>query len=76
VPTTPANRDYAPGFTTALMLKDLRLAQDAASAAGAPTPLGAHVTKLFEAMAQDGLGPKDFSIVAQWLGAKSREELS
>ena len=76
VPATPANRDYAPGFTTALMLKDLRLAQDAAAAAGAPTPLGAHATRLFAAMAESGLGPKDFSIVAQWLGAKTREELS
>lgn len=76
VPTTPANRDYAPGFTTALMVKDLRLAQDAAASGGAPTPLGAHATKLFEAMLEDGLGNRDFSIVAQWLGAKFRNDLA
>ena len=41
VPASPANRDYAPGFTAAMMLKDLRLAQQAAGASAAPTPLGA-----------------------------------
>ena len=75
VPTTPANRDYAPGFTTALMVKDLRLAQEAANQAGAPTPLGAHATRLFEAMLEDDLGGRDFSIVAQWLGGKYRNDL-
>ena len=40
VPTSPANRDYRPGFATALMLKDLRLAAQAATDAGAETPLG------------------------------------
>ena len=76
VPTTPANRDYAPGFTTALMVKDLRLAQDAASNAGAPTPLGAHATRLFEAMLEAGEGARDFSVVARWLGGKTREALA
>jgi 3-hydroxyisobutyrate dehydrogenase len=37
VPLSPANRDYAPGFTAAMMLKDLRLAQQAAGATAAPT---------------------------------------
>src|SRR6202163_845832 len=41
VPTSPANNEYKPGFATALMLKDLRLSQEAAKAAGAVTPLGA-----------------------------------
>ena len=41
VPAAPSNRDYAPGFTAANMLKDLRLAQQAAGATGAATPLGA-----------------------------------
>ena len=35
VPAAPSNKDYKPGFSSALMLKDLRLAQEAASAAGA-----------------------------------------
>src|ERR1700754_3477783 len=42
VPTSPANRDYQAGFTAAMMLKDLKLAQDASSAAGASTALGEH----------------------------------
>src|SRR5258708_27312003 len=42
VPTSPANNDYKPGFASALMVKDLTLAQDAAKAAGAATPLGKH----------------------------------
>ena len=75
VPTSPANRDYAPGFTAALMLKDLRLAQDAAASADAPTPLGAHAARLFAEMVEAGEGPKDFSVVARWLGGKTREEL-
>ena len=41
VPTSPANRDYQAGFTAAMMLKDLKLAQEAARSAGAHTPLGA-----------------------------------
>ena len=54
VPTAPSNRNYEGGFATAMMLKDLKLAQDAAAKAGASTPLGAQAeasTPLF-----DGLG--------------------
>jgi 3-hydroxyisobutyrate dehydrogenase len=76
VPTSPANRDYSPGFTAALMLKDLRLAQAAAQAAGAPTPLGAHATRLYEALVGDDEGDRDFSVIAAWLADKTREELS
>ncbi len=47
VPTSPANRDYKAGFTAAMMLKDLKLAQDAAKAAGADTPLGADAAKIY-----------------------------
>ena len=63
VESAPSNRDYQPGFTAAMMLKDLRLAQDAASAAGAETPLGKHSESLYaqmEAMQKDGL---DFSAI-------------
>ena len=50
VPASPANRDYTPGFAAALMLKDLLLSQQAAAtAAGAPTPLGAHAAALYGA---------------------------
>ena len=60
VPTSPANRDYAPGFAAALMLKDLKLSQDAAASASAHTPLGAAATQLYAQFAQDFAGT-DFS---------------
>lgn len=47
VPTSPANSAYRPGFASALMLKDLKLSQDAASGTGASTPLGAAATALY-----------------------------
>src|SRR6187397_2080401 len=47
VPASPANRDYQPGFTAAMMLKDLKLAQDAAKAAKAHTPLGADAAGIY-----------------------------
>jgi 3-hydroxyisobutyrate dehydrogenase len=46
VPTSPANNGFKPGFAAALMLKDLKLAQDAALQSGAATPLGAEATQL------------------------------
>jgi len=61
VPTSPANRDYKAGFTAAMMLKDLQLAQDAAAAAGAKTPLGADAARLYSQYVASGEGPKDFS---------------
>src|SRR3546814_18877239 len=47
VPTSPANRDYAAGFTADMMVQDLRPAQDAEQKAGAATPLGAEAQSLF-----------------------------
>jgi 3-hydroxyisobutyrate dehydrogenase len=61
VPTSPANNDYKPGFATALMLKDLTLAQDAANAAGAATPLGKHAQEIYKAFETTGNGGVDFS---------------
>ncbi len=61
VPASPANNDYKPGFAAALMLKDLRLSQEAAKAAGAATPLGAHAESLYEAFERAGHGSVDFS---------------
>jgi 3-hydroxyisobutyrate dehydrogenase len=61
VPTSPANRDYQAGFTAAMMLKDLKLAQDAALHAQAPTPLGAEAARLFNRFVGEGAGLKDFS---------------
>jgi len=61
VPTSPANNDYKPGFATALMLKDLTLAQDAATAAGAATPLGKHAQEIYKTFDTTGNGGVDFS---------------
>jgi 3-hydroxyisobutyrate dehydrogenase len=69
VPTSPANRDYKPGFAAAMMLKDLRLAQDAANSAGASTPLGEHARKLYEAFDAAGQGGADFSGIINMLRA-------
>jgi 3-hydroxyisobutyrate dehydrogenase len=61
VPTSPANRDYQAGFTAAMMLKDLRLAQDAAQAAGAATPMGAEAAAVYERYCEKGEAGRDFS---------------
>ena len=67
VPTSPANRDYKAGFTAAMMLKDLKLAQDAAKAAGAETPLGADAAKIYGEFVEAGEGPRDFSGVIRFI---------
>jgi 3-hydroxyisobutyrate dehydrogenase len=67
VPTSPANRDYQPGFTAAMMLKDLRLAQDAARSAGATTPLGAEAAALYGLYVGHGFGGRDFSGIIRFL---------
>lgn len=67
VPTSPANRDYQPGFTAAMMLKDLRLAQDAARAAGAATPLGAGATAIYTQYVESGEAGRDFSGIIRFL---------
>jgi 3-hydroxyisobutyrate dehydrogenase len=61
VPASPANRDYQPGFTAAMMLKDLKLAQDAARASKADTPLGAEAAKIYSRYAESGEAGRDFS---------------
>lgn len=67
VPTSPANRDYAGGFATALMLKDLKLAQAAAQSAGATTPLGAEAQQLYSLFANSGHAGVDFSGIVKML---------
>ncbi|MBV9563725.1 MAG: 3-hydroxyisobutyrate dehydrogenase [Bradyrhizobium sp.] len=61
VPASPANNDYKPGFASALMVKDLTLAQDAAHASGAATPLGRHAQEIYRAFDAAGHGGVDFS---------------
>jgi 3-hydroxyisobutyrate dehydrogenase len=67
VPSAPSNRGYAPGFAADLMLKDLRIAMEAAQAAGAVTPMGAQATQIYAMMAAAGLGGRDFSGVIRFL---------
>jgi len=67
VETSPANRDYQPGFTAAMMLKDLRLAQDAAQSASASTPLGAQAAALYGLMEASGDDGLDFSGIIKLL---------
>ncbi|MBF9196293.1 3-hydroxyisobutyrate dehydrogenase [Microvirga terrestris] len=72
VPTSPANNDYKPGFAAALMLKDLKLAQEAALASGASTPLGAEAAQLYALFANAGHDGDDFSGIVNFLrGQKS-----
>ena len=67
VPSSPANRDYRPGFAAALMLKDLGLAREAAEAGGAATPLGHAAADLYAAFAEAGGADRDFSAIIEFL---------
>ncbi len=61
-PESPADNDYKPGFAAALMLKDLRLSQQAAQAVDADTPMGQAATELYATFVEEeGAGDKDFS---------------
>ncbi|HUN48809.1 MAG TPA: 3-hydroxyisobutyrate dehydrogenase [Stellaceae bacterium] len=70
VPAAPSNRDYQPGFTAEMMLKDLKLAQQAAQATGAATPMGAEAAALFQLLVGSGFGRKDFSVIYRFLGGE------
>ncbi|WP_420797875.1 3-hydroxyisobutyrate dehydrogenase [Hyphococcus flavus] len=61
VPNAPSNRDYQPGFAAGMMLKDMRLAQEAAHKAKASTPLGAQSEALYALMEAAGKDNLDFS---------------
>jgi 3-hydroxyisobutyrate dehydrogenase len=67
VPASPANRDYAPGFTAAMMLKDLRLAQQAAGGSAAATPLGAAAANLYQLFVDEGTDGLDFSAIYRFI---------
>jgi 3-hydroxyisobutyrate dehydrogenase len=71
VPTAPSNRDYSGGFATALMLKDLKLAQTAAQSVGANTPLGAEAAQLYSLFAAAGNAGIDFSGIIRMLRGKA-----
>jgi 3-hydroxyisobutyrate dehydrogenase len=60
-PDTPADHDYEGGFAAALMLKDLKLAEEAAQSVGAYTPMGGEAEELYRRFVDRGGGSKDFS---------------
>jgi 3-hydroxyisobutyrate dehydrogenase len=67
VPTSPANHGYDPGFTVAMILKDLKLAQACAASAGASTPMGAQAEGLYALFDRLGYGSRDFSAIIQMI---------
>ena len=71
VPTSPANNDYNPGFAGALMLKDLKLAQEAAQSTGTATPLGEKAAELYALFNELGNDGKDFSGIINMLRQQS-----
>lgn len=73
VPAAPSNRDYAPGFAAALMVKDVKLSQAAAEATGSPTPLAAKALSLYQQVVDQGDGGKDFSVVFRLLSKQKRD---
>jgi 3-hydroxyisobutyrate dehydrogenase len=62
-PETPADHSYEGGFASALMLKDLKLAMDAAKHSGAYTPIGAEAEELYQRFVDRGGAAKDFSAI-------------
>jgi 3-hydroxyisobutyrate dehydrogenase len=67
----PSSRDYEGGFGTALMAKDLGLAQDAATTTKSPTPLGSLAHQIYRLMCAKGLSGKDFSVIFKYLQENS-----
>ena len=66
-PETPADRGYEGGFAAALMLKDLKLAMEAAQKAGAYTPMGGEAEELYQRFVDRGGGGKDFSAIIKMI---------
>jgi 3-hydroxyisobutyrate dehydrogenase len=62
----PANRGYEPGFTSAMMLKDLNLSQQSAKTFGIPTPLAKHAAQLYQQLCDSGKGALDFSCMFEF----------
>lgn len=75
-PNSPADNNYQPGFMAALMLKDLTLAQQAAQAAHAATPLGGHAQALYKSFVEQGHGAEDFSAIIRTLATMKREDVA
>lgn len=72
-PSSPADNDYKPGFSVAMMLKDLNLTQAAADSAAQATPLGAHALELYQDYANSGATEEDFSGIIRYLAQLERQ---
>jgi 3-hydroxyisobutyrate dehydrogenase len=72
VPASPANNGYKAGFAAALMLKDLKLAREAAHSVHAATALGAHAAEIYDAFAAEGHSSADFSAIINLVRERSR----
>src|SRR5579871_2324861 len=73
VPAAPSNRNFEGGFSTAMMLKDLKLAQSAAANSRVATPMGAQAEALYALFERLGYGGKDFSAAIKFLGGSLAE---
>ncbi len=74
-PQSPADNDYRPGFAAELMLKDLRLARQAAETSGARTPMGAEAARVYEEFVERAGGRgRDFSAILPWLAGEFGNE--
>src|SRR6516165_9247755 len=73
VPASPANNGYKPGFAAALMLKDLKLAREAADAVAVKTAIGAHAAEIYEQFAKTGHGASDFSGIINFVREASKQ---
>ncbi|MCA4134241.1 3-hydroxyisobutyrate dehydrogenase [Arthrobacter sp. M4] len=74
VPTSPANRDYQPGFAGALMAKDLRLAVNALDATGVVADMGRLASKIYDRFAAEGGAARDFSGIITDIRDKSEQK--
>lgn len=74
VPASPANNNYKAGFTAAMMLKDLKLSQEAAQGVDVATPMGAAATALYGLFARSGGAPADFSAIIRMLRGEGQIE--
>jgi 3-hydroxyisobutyrate dehydrogenase len=73
IPASPANNGYKPGFAAALMLKDLKLAREAADAVHVKTAIGAHAAEIYERFAQAGHSGADFSGIINFVREASKQ---
>ena len=70
VETAASNRDFKPGFATAMMLKDLRLAQMAAQSVAAATPMGAQAAALYTLFSNAGNDHLDYTAIIKMIAAE------